>query len=136
MYGSNLNPNEEENLINIPLTGEEGHAMSHKVPKKVLNNIITSRIQEIFEIVKSKISKPILNKNFTNNIVLTGKTSQLHGCLDIASNIFGTTVRFGKPLGVKKLAENISGPGFSVSTGLLKFKMLEENLNKINKQLS
>ena len=135
LYGSNLNPNEEENLINIPLTGEEGHAISHKVPKKVLNNIITSRIQEIFEIVKSKISKPILNKNFTNNIVLTGKTSQLHGCLDIASNIFGTTVRFGKPLGVKKLAENISGPGFSVSTGLLKFKMLEENLNKINTNL-
>jgi len=130
LYGSNLNPNEEENLINIPLTGDENHTTTYKVPKKVLNNIITSRIQEIFGIVKSKINKSILNKNFTNNIVLTGNTSQLQGCLNIASNIFGTTVRLGKPIGIKKLAENMSGPGFSVSAGLIKFKMLEENLNK------
>ena len=130
LYGSNLNPNEEDNLINIPLTGDENHTTTYKVPKKVLNNIITSRIQEIFGIVKSKINKSILNKNFTNNIVLTGNTSQLQGCLNIASNIFGTTVRLGKPIGIKKLAENMSGPGFSVSAGLIKFKMLEENLNK------
>ena len=130
LYGSNLNPNEEDNLINIPLTGDENHTTTYKVPKKVLNNIITSRIQEIFGIVKSKINKSILNKNLTNNIVLTGNTSQLQGCLNIASNIFGTTVRLGKPIGIKKLAENMSGPGFSVSAGLIKFKMLEENLNK------
>ena len=110
LYGSNLNPNEEDNLINIPLTGDENHTTTYKVPKKVLNNIITSRIQEIFGIVKSKINKSILNKNFTNNIVLTGNTSQLQGCLNIASNIFGTKVRLGKPIGIKKLAENMSGP--------------------------
>ena len=135
LYGSDLNINEENGLIDVPLTGNTNIIETHKVSKKVLNNIIISRIEEIFEIVKSKIYKSILNKNLTNNIVLTGNTSQLKGICDLASRYFGTKVRLGKPVNIKGLAENTSGPGFSVSAGLIKYKMLkmqEKNLIKIN----
>ena len=129
LYGNVIGINQEDDFIDVPLTGNEHIADTHKVPKKFLNNIITSRIEEIFQIVKSKISKSILNKNYTNNIVLTGNTAQIKGCCDLASNIFGTKVRLGKPInnfGKQGLAENMSGPGFSVPSGLIKFKILEE----------
>ena len=45
----------------------------------------------------------------------------------IHSNILGSRVRLGKPVGVKKLAENKSGPGFSVSAGLMKYKNIKDN---------
>lgn len=135
LYGSDLNINEENGLIDVPLTGNNNIVETHKIPKKVLNNIIISRILEIFEIIKSKIDKSILNKNLTSNIVLTGNSSQLKGICDLASSFFGTKVRLGKPIDIKGLAENTSGPGFSVSVGLIKYKMLKiqgENLNKLN----
>ena len=118
-------------MIDVPLTGNTNIIETHKVSKKVLNNIIISRIEEIFEIVKSKIYKSILNKNLTNNIVLTGNTSQLKGICDLASRYFGTKVRLGKPVNIKGLAENTSGPGFSVSAGLIKYKMLKMNYDTL-----
>ena len=127
LHGSNLNEFNGDEFIDIFLSGNENTTETHKIPKKVLTNIINSRLKEIFEIVRSKVCKSVLNKKFTNKIVLTGDSSRLKGITEMASNILGSRVRLGKPVGVKKLAENKSGPGFSVSAGLMKYKNIKDN---------
>ena len=126
LYGSNVNSNEENDLIDVPLTGNNESTETHKIHKKELNNIILSRIQEILENIRSKTNKSILERNLTNNIILTGKSSELKGFINLASDFFGIKARIGKPINIKGLAENTSGPGFSVCCGLIKYKILKE----------
>tara|TARA_B100002003_G_C14099821_1_gene528940 strand:+ start:351 stop:1571 length:1221 start_codon:yes stop_codon:yes gene_type:complete len=126
LHGSNVNSNEENDLIDIPLTSDHESNETHKIHKKELNNIVLSRIQEILENIRSKTNKSILERNLTSNIVLTGKSSELKGFNNLTSDFFGIKVRIGKPINIKGLAENTSGPGFSVCCGLIKYKILKE----------
>ena len=136
LHGGNVPSNEENDLIDVPLTGNNESAETHKIYKKELNNIILSRIQEILENIRSKINNSIMKNNISSNIVLTGKSSELKGFCNLTSDFFGIKVRIGKPIGIKGLAENTSGPGFSVCCGLIKYKILkEEGSLEINSSL-
>ena len=126
LHGSSIDSNDIDDFIDVPLTGDNSSTETHKVKKKELNNIIFSRLQEILENIRTKINKSMLESNITNNIVLTGKTSQLKGFCQIASDFFGIKSRIGKPIIIKGLAENTSGPGFSACCGLIKYKILKE----------
>ena len=124
LHGSNIQSNEENNLIDVPLTSNDQSNETHKIYKKELSNIIMSRIQEILENIRSKTDKSIFNRNMTSNIVLTGKSSELKGFCNLASDFFGVKTRIGKPIQIKGLAENSSGPGFAGCGGLIKYKIL------------
>ena len=97
------------------------------MPKKVLSHIIMSRIQEILENIRSKAGKAIMETKLTSNIVLTGKSSELKGFVNLASDFLGIKTRIGKPNTIKGNTENSSGPGFSVCCGLIKYKIFKEN---------
>ena len=127
LHGGNVDFDEESNLIDVPLTGGEDTSETHKIPKKVLSNIILSRIQEILENIRSKAGKAIMETKLTSNIVLTGKSSELKGFVNLASDFFGIKTRIGKPNTIKGNTENSSGPGFSVCCGLIKYKIFKEN---------
>ena len=127
LHGGSVSTNEENELIDIPLTGNEQTTETHRIHKKELSNIILSRVNEILENIRSKIDKSIMEKNLTNNIVLTGKTSELKGFNNLSSDFFGIKTRMGKPIiNIKGLADCATGPGFSVSCGLIKYKILKE----------
>ena len=130
LHGSNIQSDEENDLIDVPLTSNDQSNETHKIYKKELNNIIMSRLHEILENIRSKTNKSIFDRNMTSNIVLTGKSSELKGLCDLASNFFGVKARIGNPIQFKGFAENLSGPGFAVCSGLIKYKILngEENL--------
>ena len=132
LHGSNIQSDEENNLIDVPLTSNDQSNETHKIYKKELSNIIMSRIQEILENIRSKTNKSIIDRNLTSNIVLTGKSSELKGFCNLTSDFFGVKTRIGKPIQIKGLAENSSGPGFAVCGGLIKYKILngKENLQK------
>ena len=130
LHGSNIQSDEENDLIDVPLTSNDQSNETHKIYKKELNNIIMSRLHEILENIRSKTNKSIFDRNMTSNIVLTGKSSELKGLCDLASDFFGVKARIGNPIQFKGFAENLSGPGFAVCSGLIKYKILngEENL--------
>lgn len=126
LHGGSVNSNEENDFIDVPLTGSDDTGETHKIHKKELSNIILSRIQEILENIRSKTSKFIMGRNLTSNIVLTGKSSELKGFDNLTSDFFGIKTRIGKPNKIKGNTENSSGPGFSVCCGLIKYKVLKE----------
>ena len=132
LHGSEINPNDSDNLIDIPLTGDNENNYTHKIKKKELDIIISSRVQEILENVRQKTDKSIFEKKITNNIVLTGKTAELKGFSKLTSDFFGVKVRIGKPEKIEGLSESSSGPGSSVCCGLIKYKILENIKNSNN----
>ena len=94
LHGSEINPSDSDNLIDIPLTGNNENNYTHKIKKRELDIIISSRVQEILENIRQKTDKSIFEKKITNNIVLTGKTSELKGFSKLTSDFFGVKVSY------------------------------------------
>ena len=122
-FGSVLpSPSDEQELIDVPLIGEEDRNEPNHVPRSFLVGIIRPRIEEIFEHVRDRLEASGMAKRAAR-LVLTGGASQLAGVRELATLMLGNRVRLGQPKRIRGLAEAVSGPSFSTVVGLLKFAM-------------
>jgi cell division protein FtsA len=119
LYGNvEGSPDDERELLPVPLVGEAEHRIS-KVPRSRVVSIIRPRIEETFELVRDKLESAGLGREAGNRVVLTGGASQLAGVRDLASRILGRQVRLGRPASLRGLPAMATGPGFATSAGLL-----------------
>lgn len=81
--------------------------------------ILQPRAQELFLIVKKEIEKHNLTPYISTGIVLTGGGSLLEGMVELAEDIFQTTVRIGKPHITFDLPESLYNPIYATGYGLL-----------------
>ncbi|MBR1648160.1 MAG: cell division protein FtsA [Alphaproteobacteria bacterium] len=132
-----LTTQDKNEMINVYPVGEEDDSSIKQVPKSELIHIISSRIEEIFEMVKDKFIEGG-NAICTNRIVLTGGTSQLTGIRDVASMAFDRQVRLGRPRSIGNILDissypRFQDPSFSTVIGLLLFVLnyTEKKPNKI-----
>ncbi|AHC39582.1 cell division protein FtsA [Ehrlichia muris] len=80
-----------------------------------LEKIIRPRVEEIFNVVKSRIVK---QKNLINRIVITGGSSQLTNIKEVASYVFKKQVRIGLPIELKGITHDYKyNPSFSAAIG-------------------
>lgn len=122
LYGSAIpTPSDDHEVIQVPLIGEEETGETNQVPRSVLIGIIRPRIEETFEMVRTRLEDAGFDKVAGRRIVLTGGASQLPGVREMAGSILDKQVRLGRPLAVPGLAESVSGPAFATSAGLLHF---------------
>lgn len=140
LYGSvSLTPLSDAETIVVPQIGDELSSQATQVPRSHLCEIIQPRIEETFEIIKSRLDKNPLTKRAGGRLVLTGGASQLTGVRDIASSILGKQVRIGRPLHVNGLDEAYATPSFATCIGLLDFATREnkelKKSDKIKKNL-
>lgn len=86
-----------------------------------LREIIESRLEEIFESVKSQLQKAGIPIYMISNIVLTGGVASIVGIDKLAAEVFEKNVRIGYPnkLGLTDL--EILNPTHSCSLGMLNF---------------
>ena len=99
------------------------------MPRSMLVGIIRPRLEEIFEMIRSKIEVAGKDVVAGRRVVLTGGASQLLGLRDLATRVLGKQVRLGKPRTLDGLADAVSGPAFSTAIGMLEYarrKTLEE----------
>ena len=122
---------DEQSMIDVPQLGEEyGEDGGNLMPRSIMVGIIRPRLEEIFEMIRSKMEMAGLDEVAGRRVVLTGGASQLLGMREIATRVLGKQVRLAKPHMLEGLAEAVSGPAFSTSIGMLEFarrKMLEES---------
>lgn len=90
-----------------------------KVEKKVLNEIIRARLNEIFSLIALEIKKSGLAGRLPGGIVITGGASETVGVLDAARSILKMPVRLGYPTGATGLIEEVRGPAYAASIGLV-----------------
>jgi cell division protein FtsA len=119
LYGSaQASPDDEKEMLPVPLVGEEDHHIL-KVPRSMVVNIIKPRVEETFELVKERLESSGLGRTAGGRVVLTGGASQLSGAREMATRILGRTVRHGRPATLRGLPDSATGPAFATAVGLL-----------------
>ncbi|MEM7222163.1 MAG: cell division protein FtsA [Pseudomonadota bacterium] len=113
---------DDREQIDVPQVGEAEHDCEiQQVPRSILVGIIQPRLEETFELVRSRLEQSGFDKVAGRRVVLTGGASQLPGLRDLAGLMLDKQVRIGRPNRALGLAEATSGPAFATSAGLLSF---------------
>jgi cell division protein FtsA len=116
-----------DNIV-IPSQGDNIEIGGKSVERNLLSAIIRPRIEEIIELLTSRIQDARMQHAAGNRLLLTGGASQLTGLADLYAHFTQKTVVLGKPLGVDGLLDENSGPEFAAAIGaLMHVSRLEEN---------
>ncbi|MBM3644200.1 MAG: cell division protein FtsA [Alphaproteobacteria bacterium] len=118
-------PNDEYDIIDVPLIGEEERTRPNHVPRSILVGIIRPRIEETFELVRSRLEASGVDKLAGGRAVLVGGASLLDGVPEVAGAILNKKVRVGAPLRLAGLADSTGGPAFSAAAGLLAYAQMQ-----------
>lgn len=119
LYGSaQASPDDEREMLPVPLVGEEEHQIM-KVPRSMVVNIIKPRLEETFEMVRDRLDGSGLGRAAGTRVVLTGGASQLSGAREMAARVLGRQVRTGRPAPLRGLPDSAAGPAFATAVGLL-----------------
>lgn len=103
----------KKNEIDISSLGLE----IKSVPKRLLFDIIDSRLREIFSLVALEIKKANLTGKLPSGVVVTGGAAETIGLKNIAKAILKMPVRIGYPKGVTGLIDEIGTPAYSAAIG-------------------
>lgn len=122
LHGSAIaTASDDQVMIEVPPLGEEDSDEPNTMPRSMLVGVIRPRIEEIFEMIRSKIEMGGAAGQAGKRVVLTGGASQLLGVREMAANILGKQVRLGRPRAIPGLAEAMSGPAFSAALGMVEY---------------
>jgi len=120
LYGSAVAASQDhEEIIDVPLIGEDSPSQPNHVPKSLLTGVIQPRIEETFELVRERLESSGFNKLAGRRVVLTGGASQLQGVRELAAQVLDKQVRLGRPAAIPGLAEATNGPAFATAAGML-----------------
>lgn len=89
------------------------------ISRKMFNDIVRERMQEIFELVRDNIAQAGYEFKLPAGVVITGGSAELPGITAIAKDVFGTPARVGYPRGLEGLVDDISSPAFAATQGLI-----------------
>ena len=78
-------PNDEYDIIDVPLIGEEDRTRPNHIPRSILVGIIRPRIEETFELVRSRLEASGVDKLAGGRAVLVGGGCQLDGVPEVAA---------------------------------------------------
>lgn len=136
LYGSVLtSTSDERDVVKVPQIGENMETASNHIAKADLVRIIRPRVDEVLELIKSRLEAKGINKKVSTRVVLTGGGSQISGLTDLASSILDKQVRVGKPLQNFGLPKSMAGPAFSVCAGLVSYAHLEKSEQDLSNQM-
>lgn len=118
-----LDPMEETEMIKIDIDGEETYRAAEN-KKKIINDIVRSRVEEVIELILGILEKKDLLNSF-NSIVITGGTANVPGLDNYITKTFGIKTRIGRPEDFtvsQNINENeMKDPSYATSVGILKF---------------
>ena len=107
----------------IELGGETGDwdLDRRTVSRAELIGIMRPRVEELLEDVRQRLDAAGFDHLPSQQIVLTGGSSQIPGLDVLAPKILGQQVRIGRPLRVQGLPQAATGSAFSCAVGLCLF---------------
>lgn len=123
----NANPDEISKKENIDLSrldeAEEGIVSRHHVAE-----IIQARLEEIFSLVNKELRSIGRDRLLPAGVVITGGTSKLPGCVDLAKDVMGLPAQTGFPLPLGGLVDKVDDPSFATAVGLVLWAMEEDSM--------
>ena len=94
----------------------EGNMKDAAIERNVLNEIIRSRLLEIFNLVKSSLPKDTFKGNRCHGVYLCGGASLMRGVGELASHVFGVAI--SRPTLVK------NGARYCTAIGLIRYAQI------------
>src|SRR5262249_7270843 len=110
---------DEREIITFPTAGEGQSGSMNQITKAGLAVIIRPRVEEILDRMRRRLASCGHAAEAAQHIVLTGGGSQLTGLSELAANMFGRSVRLGRPRALNGLPQGGAGPDFAGAVGLL-----------------
>jgi cell division protein FtsA len=115
-----------EEQIEVPSIGGDTVNM---VPRRILAEIIESRVEELFKLAYNEIRNTGFSEMMSAGLVLTGGASMLEGVAELAEGIMHMPVRVGLPRGVKGLVELVNSPAYATAVGLCVYEASRPSYN-------
>jgi cell division protein FtsA len=113
-------------LIEVPAVGDSDREAANQVPRKLLVDIVRTRVEETLEMVRDRLAASGFDKRAGRRVVLTGGASQLPGLRELAARLLDRQVRMGRPIRIRGLAEATGGPAFATCAGLVTLALHHE----------
>jgi cell division protein FtsA len=98
--------------------------------KTIVSQIITARINEIFDAIQKEINDSGYSNNIRAGLVFTGGGAKLEGLDNYAESFFKTPSRVGSPKRIKGLEDLRGKTRYSTAVGLLLYR--EKELRKVS----
>jgi cell division protein FtsA len=115
-YGSATSEYTAENsLVEVTSAGEK---VARELPRRLLNEIIEARAQELFEVVRRELSRVGMEKSLVGGVVLAGGGARLPGMCDMAETVLRCQVRNGLPIGIRDWPAELDYPEWTTVAGL------------------
>jgi cell division protein FtsA len=129
LHGSVIsNEIDEYHNIDAPIISDDGKIRSQIIPKAMLTAMIKPRIEEIFDLIKNRLSVLSITKDI-ETIILCGGGANLNDIKHLTNLYFKKNARIGYPVNIiNDLPEIVENPTFSCLIGLLIKSLEEENL--------
>ncbi len=108
----------DEETIEVPAVGE---GKSRVVSRKILAEIVEPRVEEIFSLIQTEITKSGYADLLAAGMVFTGGTTLLQGMIELGDFYFEVPLKRGVPIRLGGLKEVVNSPKFSTAVGLLKY---------------
>jgi cell division protein FtsA len=103
-------------VIELPPSGAHGE---RQIPRELLAHIIHQRLDEIFDLVQRGIEGAGYGGRLSGGFVLTGGGAVMPGVSELATDVFGGSVRLGMPRElVGGLRETVDSPREVTAVGL------------------
>lgn len=113
-YARSVKGDDEDMVIEVPTVGGDSPRL---VPMHLLTQVVSYRVQEIFELVRERIEQAGLAHRAQAGAVLVGGSANLRGLPETAEEELGVSVRIGLPRDVDGLIEDVRAPSFATPVG-------------------
>ena len=129
LHGSVIsNEIDEYHNIDAPIISDDGKIRSQIIPKAMLTAMIKPRIEEIFDLIKNRLSVLSITKDI-ETIILCGGGANLNDIKHLTNLYFKKNTRIGYPVNIiNDLPEIVENPTFSCLLGLLIKSLEKDNL--------
>ncbi|MCP4663900.1 MAG: cell division protein FtsA [bacterium] len=114
---------DDEDGVTVPAVTGGGQRI---VPRRELCVILQPRAEELLTMVSDDLAKNGWDESLRGGVVLTGGGAQLGGLLELAEQIYASTVRYGLPQGLGGLVDVINSPAWCSASGLLLYGVRTE----------
>ncbi len=92
---------------------------SSEISRRFVAEIIQSRLEEVFLLVRERMEKRNMLDNAVSGVVLTGGSALLEDIVPLAEKIFERPVRVGAPRGLRGISSAVASPIYATGIGLV-----------------
>lgn len=116
-----ISPIEEREMIKLRFSDPNDGPNMIRITRIELRDIIKSRLEEIFESIKTSLKDSKISLHTLNNVVLTGGVASIVGIDKLAAEIFDKNVRIGYPNKIEGIKPELANPSHACVLGMLVF---------------